>query len=66
MLLKPSLKNFEQYLASMWNECNCVVVWTLFGIALLTINYIKILLKNIETKIVSMYQDIKGNLIEYL
>ena len=34
-LLKPSLKDFEHYLASMWNECNCVVVWTFFGIALL-------------------------------
>ena len=66
VLLKPGLENFEPYFASMWNECNCVVVWTLFGIALLTINYIKILLKNIETKIVSMYQDIKVNLIEYL
>ena len=33
--LKPSLKNFEHYFASMWNECNCVVVWKLFGIAFL-------------------------------
>ena len=32
-LLKPSLENFEHYLASVWNECNCVVVWTFFGIA---------------------------------
>ena len=35
VLLKPSLEDFELYLASTWNECNCVVVWTLFGIALL-------------------------------
>ena len=28
ILLKPSFKNFEHYLASMWNECSCVVVWT--------------------------------------
>ena len=35
ILLKPRLENFEHYFASMWNECNCVVVWTLFGIALL-------------------------------
>ena len=35
ILLKLSLKDFEHYLARMWNECNCVVVWTLFGIALL-------------------------------
>ena len=33
--LKPSLKNFEHYLASMWNECDSVVVWTLFGTACL-------------------------------
>ena len=35
VLLKPGLENFEHYSASMWNECNCVVVWTFFGIALL-------------------------------
>ena len=35
VLLKPSLDDFEHYLASMWNECNCVVVWTFFGIACL-------------------------------
>ena len=35
VLLKPSLKDFEYNLASMWNECNCTVVWTFFGIALL-------------------------------
>ena len=35
ILLKPSLKDFEYYLASMWNECNCAVVWTFFGNALL-------------------------------
>ena len=35
VLLNPTLKDFENYLASMWNRCNCVVVWTFFGIALL-------------------------------
>ena len=35
VLLKLSLKDFEHYLASMWNEGNCAVVWTFFGIALL-------------------------------
>ena len=34
ILLKPSLKDFEHNLASMWNERNCTVVWTFFGIAL--------------------------------
>ena len=32
ILLKPGLENFEHYFASMWDECNCVVVWTFFGI----------------------------------
>ena len=35
VLLKPSLENFEQYFAGVWDECNCVVVWTFFGIAFL-------------------------------
>ena len=35
ILLKPSLEDFEHDLASMQDECNCVVVWTLFGIAFL-------------------------------
>ena len=26
VLLKPRLENFEYYFASMWDECNCVVV----------------------------------------
>ena len=34
VLLKPSMKDFEHNLASMWNKCNCTVVWTFFGIAL--------------------------------
>ena len=35
VLLKPSLKDFEYYLASMWNEGNCTIAWTFFGIAFL-------------------------------
>ena len=35
ILLKPGLENFEHYFASMWDECNCAVVWTFFGIVLL-------------------------------
>ena len=33
VLLKPGLENFEHYFASVWDECNCVVVWAFFGIA---------------------------------
>ena len=32
VLLKPRLKYFEHYLPSMWDEHNCTVVWTFFGI----------------------------------
>ena len=35
VLLKPGLKNFEYYFASVWDEYKCMVVWTVFGIALL-------------------------------
>ena len=30
-----SLENFQHYFTSMWDECNCAVVWTFFGIAFL-------------------------------
>ena len=33
--LKPHLKNCEHYFASMWDECNYVVIWRLSGIAFL-------------------------------
>ena len=33
--LKPGLENFEHYFGNMWDECNCLVVWTFFGIAFL-------------------------------
>ena len=35
VLLKPGLESFEHYFASVWDECNCVVVWAFFGIAFL-------------------------------
>ena len=33
--LKSSLENFVHYIAGMWNEYNCVVLWIFFYIALL-------------------------------
>ena len=33
IVLKPGLENFEHYSTSMWDESNCVVVRTFFGIA---------------------------------
>ena len=35
ILLKPSWKDFENYLAELWNTCSCAVVWAFFGIAFL-------------------------------
>ena len=35
VLLKPSLENFKHYFPSMWDECNCAVVWAFFGTAFL-------------------------------
>ena len=35
VLLKPGLENFQHYFTSMWDEGNCTVVWTFFGIAFL-------------------------------
>ena len=35
VLLKSGLENFEHYFTSMWDECNCAVVWAFFGIAFL-------------------------------
>ena len=33
VLLKLGLENFEHYFASVWDECNCTVVWAFFGIS---------------------------------
>ena len=35
ILLKSSLENFEHYFTSVWDECNCGIVWTFFGTAFL-------------------------------
>ena len=52
--LKPGLENFEHYFASMWDECNCVVVWVFFGIVRHSLAYVRqkvltVLKKNIQT-----------------
>ena len=35
VLLKPGLEHFELYFTSVWDECNCAVVWAFFDIAFL-------------------------------
>ena len=37
VLLMPGLENFEHYFVSVWDECNCVIVWTFSGIAFLNL-----------------------------
>ena len=36
ILLKPSVENFEHYFLSLWDECNCALVWTFFGTGMKT------------------------------
>ena len=33
VLLKPGLENFQHYFTSVWDECNCAIVWAFFGVA---------------------------------
>ena len=35
LLLKPGLENFEHCFTSLWDECNCAVGWTFFGVTFL-------------------------------
>ena len=35
LLLKSSLEKFQHYFTNIWDDYNCVVVWTFFGIAFL-------------------------------
>ena len=35
ILLNHGLENFEDYFTRVWDDCNCLVVWTFFRIALL-------------------------------
>ena len=39
LLLKPGLENFEHYFASLWGECNCVVLWVFFDIVSLGLEW---------------------------
>ena len=60
ILLKPSLKDFEEHLASVWDECNCVVVWTFFGIAFLWIGIKTDLFQPVATAEFSKFSGILG------
>ena len=45
VLLKPGLENFEHYLASVWDECHCVVVWWRF--CEMAYHYMALVVKNL-------------------
>ena len=32
LLLNPGLENFEHYFTSVWDECDCVVVWAFWAL----------------------------------
>ena len=65
ILLKPSLKDFEHYFASTWNECNCVVVWTFFTSLACFIPRYFILFDEIIKRIVSLISLLDGLLIVF-
>ena len=41
VLLKPGLENFEHFFASVWDECNCAVVWAITLNSSVFISHIK-------------------------
>lgn len=49
VLLKPSLKELEPYLASMWSEHNYIAVWTFFAITLLWDYHASIIFLNVNS-----------------
>ena len=38
-LLKPGLENFEYYFASVWDNCNCAVVWIFWALPFLRLEW---------------------------
>ena len=58
ILLKHSFKDIEYYLASMWNECNCAVVWTFFGILSLGLEWKRTFSSPVATARFSKFADI--------
>ena len=54
VLLKPGLENFKHNFTSMWDECNCAVVWAFFVIAFLKVSLIINLYEMMENNIDSV------------
>ena len=58
VLLKPGFENFECYFTSMWDECNCAVVWAFFGIAFFGIGMKTDIFQSLATAEFSKFADI--------
>ena len=54
VLWKPSLKDFEHYLPSMWNKHNCEVVWTFLDTVLLWDRNVSWLESSVQQNIIEM------------
>ena len=39
VLLKPGLENFKHYFTSVWDECNCAVVWASLALPFLGLEW---------------------------
>ena len=60
VLLKPGLEDFEHYFTRVWNECYCVVVWAVFGIAFFRFGMKTDLFMPVVTDKFSKFADILG------
>ena len=58
ILLKPSLEIFEHYFASIWDKCNCVVVWTFLAFPFFVISMKTDLSSPVATAKFSKFADI--------
>ena len=58
VLLKSNLKHFEDYITSVWDECNCAVVWTLFALPFFGIGMKLIFSSPVATAEFSKFADI--------
>ena len=58
ILLKPGLENFEHYCASLWDECNCVLVWTFLAFSFLELEWKLTFSRPVATAEFSKFADI--------
>ena len=66
VLLKPLLENFEHCFARVWDECNHVVVWTLFDIAFFGVEWKLIFSSPVATAEFSKFSGILREAINFI